>query len=275
MAEVNNLVVVSDLHCGCRMGLCPSKPVPLDDGGTYTPSKYQKIVYQWWGDFWGKWVPRVCRNEPFDVCVNGDSMDGVHHGSTTQISQNLEDQADIAYELLAPIAEKCERLYIIRGTEAHVGKSGVEEERLAKRLSAVRDETGRYARWELWKEVGDGLCHILHHIGTTGRQAYETSAVQAELVAEFSEAGQSGERPPDFVIRSHRHRFIAVDNPGINDRAVALVTPGWQLKTPFVYKIPGGRVSPPQFGGIVIRQGDEDVFYRRKVYKLQRGRVER
>ena len=30
---VNNLVVVSDLHCGCRLGLCPEGGAQLDEGG--------------------------------------------------------------------------------------------------------------------------------------------------------------------------------------------------------------------------------------------------
>ena len=35
-------------------------------------------------------------NEPYAVLINGDSLDGVHHNSTTQISHNLGDQAFIA-----------------------------------------------------------------------------------------------------------------------------------------------------------------------------------
>jgi len=54
-----------------------------------------------------------------------------------------------------------------------------------------------------------------------------------------------------------------------NGYAAAIVTPGWQGKTPFAWKIPGGRIATPQFGGICIRQGDEEHYYRRKVYDIE------
>lgn len=273
-----NLVVVSDLHCGCKMGLCPAKGAKLDSGGRYMPSRLQRVVWGWWREFWNEWVPQVCRDEPFDVCVNGDSLEGVHHGATTQISHDLEDQSKVAYEVLKPIREKAEKFYMIRGTEAHVGPSGVEEERLARTLNACPDEEGHYARYELWKRVGNEqgpLCHIMHHIGTSGRAAYESSGPQAELVAEYTEAAQLGKAPPDFVIRSHRHRFIKIINPSRRHEAASIVTPAWQLKTPFVFKVAGGRISQPQIGGIVIRQGDEEFYSRHFVKGLERPKVER
>jgi hypothetical protein len=49
------------------------------------------------------------------------------------------------------------------------------------------------------------------------------------------------------------------------------VTPAWQGKTPYVWKIPGARISEPQLGGIVIRQGDEEFYYRRKVWSFDRS----
>ena len=269
MAEViNNTIVISDLHCGCRIGLCHPDGAELDGGGTYKPSKFQLKMWSMWREFWHEWVPRVCRGEPFDVVVNGDAIDGSHHGTTTQWSHDSEDQAEAAYQILAPIAEKAARFYMVRGTEAHVGQSGVEEERLAKRLGAVKDKEGRYARWELWKYIGGrkgALAHIMHHIGTTGRAAYETSGPQAELIAEFVESARKRKRPPDFVIRSHRHRFIRATNPTDAGDAIVAVTPGWQGKTPFVYKI-AARVMEPQFGGLLLRQGDEEHFLRHRYW---------
>ena len=271
--STTNLVVVSDLHCGCRVGLCPPGPIRLDGGGTYSPSKFQKKVWRWWLDFWQEWVPQATHGEPFDLVINGDVLDGVHHRSTTQISQDIEDQVEIARAAVKLPISLCERLYWIRGTEAHVGPSGVHEERIAKDFAAVPDDEGRHARFELWKQVGEALVHVTHHIGTTGRAAYESSAPQAELIAMLAEAGRWRDAPPHFVVRSHRHRFIKVTNPG-ERRLESIVTPGWQGKTPFVHKIPGGRVSQPQFGGILIRQGDAEFFSRERLYKLSRSKVE-
>ena len=171
---INNLVVISDTHCGCRLGLCPPGGVFMDEGGMYKPSKLQRKIWKMWREFWDEFVPLATRGEPYAVVFNGDIVDGVHHGSTTQISHNLEDQAAIAYECMAPIVEACEgRYYHIRGTEAHVGKSARDEENLAKRLGAIPNEEGQHARWDLWKMCGPKLVHFLHHVGTTSSAAYE------------------------------------------------------------------------------------------------------
>ncbi len=261
--KVRNLVVVSDLHCGCRLGLHPDAPTPLDDGGEYVPSRLQRVVYAWWREFWTKWVPEACHREPYAVLVMGDTLDGVHHRATTQISQNLEDQAEVAYRLLAPIAERCTgRFYMIRGTEAHVGPSAVEEERLAKRLGAVPDQDGRHARWEAWIRLGQGLIHATHHIGTTGSQAYESTAVMRELAEAYTEAGRWRQAPPDVLIRGHRHRHIEIRVPTALGYGIAFTCPAWQLKTPFTFRVPGARQSMPQIGGSVVRQGDQDLYTR-------------
>lgn len=269
-----NLVIVSDLHAGCQVGLCPATGVRLDEGGRYMPNAIQRQVYGYWCEFWDKWVPQVTKGEPFVLAINGDAIDGVHHQATTQITHSLSDQGDIAYKLLAPVVERAAAYFHIRGTEAHAGKSGVEEERLAERLGARPNEAGQFARYDLWIRVGKALCHLLHHIGTTSSSAHEASAVNAELSAEYVEAARWGEEIPDYVIRSHRHRGIAVDLDSYKGYAAGIVTPGWQGKTPFAYRIAGARISTPQFGGFIIRQGDEEHFYRRIIWKIPRSKVE-
>lgn len=276
--STRNLVVVSDLHCGCRLGLCPPGPIQLDDGGTYASSSFQRDVWRLWTDFW-EWGAVVTRGEPWDVVVNGDALDGVHHGAATQISQNIQDQLNVASAVLAPIVARCHQsggqYYHIRGTEAHVGPSAQYEEMLAARLGATPNDAGQCARYDLWKWVGDALVHLLHHIGTTSSSAHEASAVNAELTAEFVEAARWGTTAPDFVVRSHRHRYIAVDMDTARGIGAAIVTPGWQGKTPFAWKVAGARLTTPQFGGIVIRHGDEEFYFRRKVWSIGRTPEER
>lgn len=278
---VRNLVVLSDTHCGCRLAVCPPTPIPLDDGGTYTASTFQRKMYAYWREFWDVWVPEVTRGEPYDFVHNGDVIDGVHHGSTTQISHNIEDQLRIAAALLEPEVRRCKdaggTYYHIRGTGAHVGQSALYEEMLAQRLGAKPNELGQHARYDLWKRVGGTggpLVHLLHHIGTTASAAHESSAVNAELTASYVEAARWGREPPDYIVRSHRHRSIAVDINSAKGYAAAVVTPAWQGKTPFAWKIPGARLSEPQIGGIAIRLGDEEHYYRRWVRTFERSAEE-
>ena len=270
---IRNVIVISDTHVGCRLALCHPDGAALDDGGTYSPSKLQLKVWSMWAEFWGEWVPRVTHKEPFIVVHNGDAIDGVHHGSTTQWSHNLGDQSAHAEKILRPVVEACDgRYYHIRGTEAHVGKSASEEERLAHKLGAIQNEEGQYARYELWLRLGGKLCHFLHHIGTTSSAQHEASAVNAELSAMYADAGRWGMEPPAIVCRSHRHRCSEVRLPADGGYATVFVTACWQLKTPFAWKIAGARVTTPQIGGSLIRLGEEELHTRHYVHNIGRSK---
>jgi hypothetical protein len=279
--ETNNIVVVSDIHAGCKLALCPPKGVRLDDGGKYMPSEFQRQVWKYWQSFWDEWVPVATKKEPYTVVVNGDVIEGNHHRASTPISVNPADQCAIAKEILEPIAARAKRgFYMVRGTEAHVGISAATEEGMGRALGAIPNKEGQCCRWDLWKQVGDGkLAHFLHHIGTTGSQSYEATAVHKELIEEFVEAARWRRDPPDAIVRSHRHRHfettIATGKPnGETGRAYAVVTPAWQGKTPFVWKIPGGRLSTPQFGGILIRFAHDVLFVQSKVWTVDRSETE-
>ncbi len=248
-STVKNCVVISDIHAGCRLALCPPAGATLDDGGTYNPSALQLKLYKIWEEFWD-WVVVATKKEPYAIVINGDVVDGVHHNSTTQISHNLEDQSEIAFTLLEPLVKKCEgRFYMIRGTEAHVGQQAVNEERLAKRLGARKNGAGQSSQYELWMNLGGPkyLVHFSHHIGTTGSAAYETTAIKKELEEIYADSAKWG----------HRHRHVETRTPTQNGVGIAFVTAGWQGRTPFSYRIPGGRVTLPQFGGSVIRLGGD------------------
>jgi len=271
--EINNVIVISDTHIGCKLAICHPDGADLDDGGTYKPSKMQKKIWDMWEEFWGEWVPRVTHGEPYVVVHNGDAIDGVHHNSTTQWSHNLGDQSKHAEKILQPVVDLCEgRYFHIRGTEAHVGKSASEEERLARSLGATPNEEGQYARYELWLWVGEFLSHFLHHIGTTSSAQHEASAVNAELSAIYTDSGRWGRKPPMVVVRSHRHRCSEVRLPSKGGYATALVTACWQVKTPFAWKIAGARVTTPQIGGSLIRSGDEELHTRHCVWETGRSK---
>lgn len=281
--DLNNLVIISDTHGGCKVGLCPPQGAALDEGGRYMPSPFQLKVWSWWEEFWYEFVPDATRGEPYGVLLNGDAIDGTHHGSTTQFSHNIEDQTTMMEEVLKPVVTAAEgRYWHVRGTEAHVGKSAVEEERLAKRLGAIPNPEGQHSRYDLWKVLAGGkiLIHALHHIGATGSQAYEATAVHKELIEEYAESARWARRPPDAIVRSHRHRGYECKIPCGNDSgeskyAHAVVTPAWQGKTPFVWKIPGGRLATPQFGGVVLRYSDDGEFFvRAKTWTIERSREE-
>ncbi len=261
--EIKNIVVISDTHFGSTLAL--SMRHQLDDGGYYDPSVIQKKLFAYWQDFW-EWIYQHLDGEPFVLVHNGDIIDGVHHRTTTLSSHNLTIQNRLAVEMMEPHVANAKAYYQIRGTEAHVGQSAQDEEAVAAVLGAVQDEeTGQYSRWEMWMEFGEELIHFSHHIGTTNSTAYESSGPMREIVAAFVESGQWKGNPPTIIVRSHRHRYIKVSPPN----SCIVVTPAWQAKTPFVFKI--DRMRGPMFGGLLIRKGKDGVVIKEKIYTLARG----
>jgi len=275
--ETRTLIIFSDIHAGDQLGLCPQTGFKLDSGNMVYQNPIQKRFWEHWEYCWREWVPDVTRGDKdVTIIVNGDAIDGVHHNSSHQISHNLEDQKRCAYEILAPIRDKTESFYMIRGSSAHDGESGQCAESLADKLDAIPNEFGQYARHELWKSMcGDhALVHLLHHIGTTGSAAYESTAVHKEYIEACTESARWGLRAPDVIVRSHRHRFFKTEVANENDRGMSIVTPGWQGKTPFVFRI-GMRQSHPQLGMVMLRvHEDGELYERHYVHALERPKVE-
>ncbi len=272
--RLNNLVLFSDVHIGCQHAMCHPDGFKLDAGGIHMPSEDQVTLYEKFVEFWEEWVPEVTMGEPYAIVNLGDVVDGVHHQSVTQITHNLERQRDHAVMLLKPFIEKATAYYHVRGTEAHVGKSGQEEETVAKMLGAEPDKQGRHARFEVWVRVGGdtrgGLVHCMHHIGTTGSSHYESSAVMREVTEAFVEAGRWLDEAPRVIARGHRHRHLQIRIPGGKGDVIGLTTPGWQLKTPFSSRIAGGRLSQAQIGGCVVRYHKGELYVRNKVWRGER-----
>lgn len=247
--EVRHVVVLSDTHFGSAVGLCPPE-FALDDGGLYRFSEFQDVLWLWWQEFWS-WVPQATRGEPYALVHNGDVIEGTPKGSVQVFSSNLADQERCAVAVLGPVVKQAERFFLVRGTEAHGQKSAQAEERIAASLGA-EGHGSLHSRWEVSIRLArGGVLHATHHIGVTSSTAYETSALSRELASGFVEAGQWQEEIPDLMVRSHRHRFSLVAIPTARGVAQLCVTPGWQLKTAYVYRL-GHSVRLPQIGGIVV-----------------------
>jgi len=288
---VNNLVVVADLHCGCKLGLCPPEPQLLEGGGTYRPSRFQRKVWGWWETFWNEYVPAATHDEPYAVVFCGDTLEGEHHGSTTPITNNKADQARIAEKAITAVLNpnRITKVYFIRGTRAHDDEAGMALEQLAKTLSNVvpvsRTRDGFYSRWELWTRVGHSLVQCMHTIGTTSSAQHETSALNAEIARVWADCARWRREPPQLLVRAHRHRSCEVRLPtretprgksryGTACYAGCFVVAGWQGKTPYQYVTSAGRTSTPQFGGSIIRQGDQELHTRHCVWTLEPDREE-
>jgi hypothetical protein len=267
------IITISDTHVGSLSGLCSTWGIRQDNGARFSPSKFQDYTWNAFTHFWREYVPAVTKGaRKIAVVINGDLVDGNHHNAV-DIIPNIASQEEAAVEMFGPIA-KIYQIVVIRGTEAHGGISEQSTERVARELHAVKDEsTGNSSWWQYWVEAGDHLFQFAHHIGTTGSTAYETTALTRELTAGMSEATQWGTRMPDTMVRSHRHRFSQVILPSARGRIQLVVTPGWQLRTPFVERI--DRIRLPHIGGVVFLCEDGQCQVKEKMYPLPQPKVNR
>lgn len=263
-----SVIVFSDTHIGSHAGLCPPGGIRLDNGGVQGQSLLQEYTWRCWEHFWNEYVPRTTRGisaKNITVVANGDVIDGNHH-QAVDLVPNVMTQERAAVEILRPIAKKY-RMFMVRGTEAHGGKSDQNTESIARQLGCELDESGNNSVWQLWLEVDGVVFQFAHHIGTTSSAAYETSAPMREMVAGLVENAQWDQPIPDVFVRSHRHRYIPVSIPRSGDRDFQIiVTPAWQLRTPNVERI--DRMRLPQIGGVVFIVEDGVCQIKRKIYDM-------
>jgi hypothetical protein len=260
------IITISDTHIGSTIGLCPLTGLVLPDGGRYMPNKFQTTLLKYWAHFWDKFVPKQIRGAKETIIVlNGDLIDGFHHNTINIATPSTDKQRDAAIEMFKPL-EKFGEIFVTRGTEAHSGPGSEAEEGIAKGLNCAQNEIGEYSNWQHWIDIDDVIFQFAHHIGVTSSAAYESSAPMREMVAGLVEAAQWDRNLPDVFVRSHRHRFIPISIPSKRGRIHSVITPGWQLRTPFTERI--DRMRMPHIGGVVFLVENNRCMIEEKIYPL-------
>lgn len=265
------IAVRSDVHAGSTVAVCPPR-ISLDDGGYYEASKAQRWLWEKWGAFTDRvaQVREAHHAALYDV-YNGDLVDGDHHGTSQILSRNPNAQAAVLAEVMrGPLALGPDKIWIIRGTEAHVGGSASAEERYADGLRrdkrpVVPDEaTGTASHWHARLDIQGVRFDFAHH-GRVGTRPWTEGTGPATLAAEiFYNHARDSIPHPHIAVRSHFHQFV--DTGSMHPTRV-IQTPAWQLKTAFTHRIAtSGKLS--HIGGVifVVRDGRlievEPVIYR-------------
>jgi len=261
----------SDLHVGSTVGLWPGKH-RIEGGGTYEANAYQKWLYECWQDA----VAEIqSLDGPVIGVLNGDVIQGVNMRDGQLITNKIDIQVQAAQKLLAPLIERFDKFYMIRGTEWHEGKASEHVEILGQLLGAEPDPaSGQYSRWEMYLEVApDVVIHTAHHIGTSSVPWYEATVPLRELLMQLAELSRFFvDKAPQvkLVMRSHRHRGIGVWAP---PDIQVYVTPAWQLKTAFAHK--RATATLPQIGYMLVEWDGTDLTVKPRVYPLPPPDIER
>ena len=248
---IKKVIVLSDLHCGSSYGLLPPG-IKLQEGNIVEQNALQQYLWNCWEDWQRDFFDKHIGDEPFALVVNGDATEGVHHGTKEIVSPDPSDHRLIALHALAPLAEKAEHVFMVEGTDCHVGNS---EHKLGYDLGAVRPS--RHSFLGAWRtlrlKVHGCPCMFYHHISTTKRVYLEASQLSIELRNGQLEAVRAGFEPHKVLGAAHRHRYGSYKAGD----ALSFVTPPWQGVTRF-----GRKVVPAAFcePGVVILDWSEKEF---------------
>lgn len=239
---------LSDLQTNSTVALCPPV-VNLDDGGSYHASRTQR---QLWNDYlnFRDRLKSAKGDGDLYLVFNGDLHDGDHHQTSQIITRNTATMQNIAADVIDPMAQIADKMFLIRGTEAHVGKSAALEEEIAKDLGFEKNGK-KYSWWYLKARFKSYWFDVAHHtsMGSTPvGKGNAANKLAAEIIFEYA---NRGEKPPDYAIRSHVHRHADSFDNYITR---AIILPCWQYNNAFAHRIAPGKL--PTIGGMIWEKED-------------------
>ncbi len=259
------LAVVSDLHTNSTIGLCPPR-VHRDDGGEYRPSPAQRWLWRNWLHYCAR-VQTVAEQHDAKVVTvfNGDIYDGDHHNTTQIITRNEATMDRIAWDVCKKLVDISERVYVMRGTESHVGAAAKHEEGFANDLTnIVRSETAASWYW-LQMELEGVRFDIAHHGEGLGKRSWtKLNALGRMATGTVMDYVTGGMKVPHVLLRAHFHQFL----PSGRVYPVEVVAmPAWQLATAHVLKSIPNASMLATVGGLIFVCNDgeytmEPVLYR-------------
>lgn len=230
--QTPNVVIVSDLHVGSSFALCPPD---LDFG---PPSRIRPFLWSKWREF----CKECEKYQPFILVVNGDAVEGIHHGGRELVISSVVKQWRAAVMTLRPLVKMSHCTYVTEGTECHTLD---DEHDLAEELGCVKSPDDRYS-WHRLRFIVNGLTHeVRHHIGTASKPWTELTALQGSMIAEREEAAKAGEGRTDILVSAHRHAGATA----MTDSGMSSTSASWQFPTRHVRKVvPQAR---PCIGGLI------------------------
>jgi len=234
MQHTKLLVAVSDTHCGSEVGLAPPES-KLAKGNIVT---FGDNHHQAW--LWGNWlsiiaqIKEACGRDKPALVINGDAIEGRHHGNDDVIAQTHQNHAEIARDAFKPLLEICGKKYVVAGTYAHTKRK---EDYVAKEIGA---ET-KSAKNKWLMEINGCLVDCAHHMGTTSRVYLEASLMSIHMGNARLNYQRSDQRVPQVFIRAHRH----TGGWFCDGRGLFCVTGAWQFLTRHGYKVVTDSIPHP------------------------------
>lgn len=230
MGNIDCILTLSDLHCGCDWGLMPpAGSFQLYDGAMNTQNPLQAIIWEAFKRDTDKALSRL-KGRDFLLLLNGDLVEGIHHKNDAALAK-IEDHKRCAIYCLKDIAKRAKRVVVVEGTQCHVRR---DEEGIAKALGSLgRGKLQRFTFDNVDLNICGRLVNVTHHIGTTSRAYLEASGMGINMGNLRLNRARDGQPIPQVLFRGHRH-CSGVYSDG---RGIMVITGAYQFKTTYGMKV--------------------------------------
>lgn len=261
------VVLIADTHINSALGLCKPGTI-LDDGGSYSLNTVQKFLWKSWEQFL-KDVDELTNGYQKNLVLAGDIVELDSKGRSWQtITQNPSTAVSMAVDIFEPLVSEMDTTFVIRGTEAHTGKSAWGEEELAKDFDTEPDPQTKQKSWWHLRASFSGVRFDIAHHATMGRLpwTYANSANKLAFVT-IIEYVNWGEDPPHVVARAHNHQFA---DSGRTYMTRGVFLPAWQFHTSYLHRI-GKANALPDIGGCIFLCDNGEYKFIDLRYRPQRS----
>jgi len=255
MSKRTLIAISADKHSGSSLGLI-NGTFELQDGGSYTPSPLQKIIWKQYEECLD-FIKLERKNSRLIWIENGDPCEGIHHQSTQLVSARVDEHEQIASDILDYSFQKVgmtkgDLAYMTAGTDEHGGNGSQSENRLAEdfnyfipQYSKESKKPNRYTWDRLLLKINGVLLDIAHHGGSVGKRAWTSENGMRNLIKSFYlQSLEDKTELPRYWVRSHLHQYVYSGiYSGKHGSIEGFVTPSFQFKTGYAYKFAGHQLS--------------------------------
>lgn len=232
---------LSDTHSGGLTALFPDYPMSFvyDNKNVlnYSPSLEQKEIYNHWLKC-ADTLKEMSKKKRKIIVMNGDAIEGNHHGTIQLVTPRPDHQMQIFNELFETFLTRSgysikngDELYIGQGTETHT--SWMEHD--------IKEYFNPYnAQYfdELKLNINGKNLWWAHHGAQPGKGTNEGNALRNYARDTYWDCIKQHETPPDMMTFSHFHKASYDSYNNSYDHTLHIqVLPSWQMKTRHGYKV--------------------------------------
>lgn len=236
------IAFVGDLHCGSHYGLWPLEELP--------PSRRHAAVRY----LVACWERFVAECPPLGVLfLMGDLIDGrqTKARSTGLFTANLGEQVDGAIAILKPLVAKARLVLRVDGTPYH--------EHFDRALGKLDVELDVFKAAQVidWKLPNGEFLNVAHH-PSGGAALYQGTKLDRDGLWSMIAARSRKVIDARFSVRAHVHEYMMQET----SERVGVLTPCWQLQTPYAKKGNYWRWQPSIGGVLMIEDPEHPGGYR-------------